>query len=143
LKYVEKASIYMAFYTNSGRAVMRQKSGFPWKTIILSLLLLFGLSGAAYRGGAFEAGFGSLQLRYASADDGLNLGKDAVVVGRVPPNSRIGDGSVVIGPTDSNGNVILNAPMAAGRCAYAGPGSISIGAGAGAGSLPKPCDVKP
>src|SRR6266404_398925 len=123
--------------------MMRRESKFPWKTVIYSVVLLFGLVAVACWGGAFEAELGPLQIRYALADDGLTLGKDAVVVGRVPPNSRIGDGSVVIGPTDSNGNVILNGTMAAGRCAYAGPGSISIGAGAGAGSSPKPCEVKP
>jgi len=62
----------------------------------------------------------------------INVGKDSVVIGDV--SGEIGDGSVVIGPTDSKGNVILNQPMAVGRNAHAGPGSIAIGAGAGAGS---------
>ena len=62
----------------------------------------------------------------------LNVGKDSVVIGNVSGN--IGDGSVVIGATDSRGNVILNQPMAIGRNAHAGPGSIAIGACAGAGS---------
>jgi hypothetical protein len=35
---------------------------------------------------------------------------------------------------DDKGNVILNQPMAIGRDAQAGPGSIAIGAGAKAGS---------
>ncbi|MGD1153157.1 MAG: hypothetical protein ABR911_09835 [Syntrophales bacterium] len=65
-------------------------------------------------------------------DRKLRVGKDAVVYGDV--SGDIGDGSVVIGPTDSRGNVILNRTMAVGRGAYAGPGSIAIGAGAGAGS---------
>ena len=38
------------------------------------------------------------------------------------------------GATDSRGNVVLNQPMAVGRGAKAGPGSIAIGAGAGAGA---------
>jgi hypothetical protein len=65
-------------------------------------------------------------------DRKLRVGKDAVVIGDV--SGDVGDGSVVIGPTDSRGNVILNQTMAVGRDAYAGPGSIAIGAGAGAGS---------
>jgi NDP-sugar pyrophosphorylase family protein len=62
----------------------------------------------------------------------INVGKDSVVIGNVSGN--IGDGSVVIGPTDSHGNVILNQSMAVGRNAFLGPGSIAIGANAGAGS---------
>ena len=61
----------------------------------------------------------------------LDVGKDAVVIGDVSGN--VGEGAVVIGPTDNRGNVILNKPMAVGRNAHAGPGSIAIGAGAGAG----------
>lgn len=61
----------------------------------------------------------------------LKVGKDSVVYGNV--EGEVGDGSVVIGPTDTNGNVILNNTMAIGRGAWAGPNSISIGAGAGAG----------
>lgn len=63
----------------------------------------------------------------------LEVGKDSVVMGNVPPNTRVGDGSVVIGPTDNRGNTIINTPMAVGRGAKAGPGSIAIGANAGAG----------
>lgn len=62
----------------------------------------------------------------------LRVGKDAVVIGKV--SGDVGDGSVVIGPTDDKGNVILRGTMAAGRGAYAGPNSIAIGAGAGAGA---------
>jgi hypothetical protein len=68
---------------------------------------------------------------------GLNVGNDSVVYGRVPAGN-IGNGSVVIGATDSNGNTILNQPMAVGRNAHAGPGSIAIGANAGAGGAPAP-----
>jgi hypothetical protein len=64
----------------------------------------------------------------------FKVGKDSVVIGNVSPNADIGDGSVVIGATDANGNTIINTPMAVGRGAFAGPGSIAIGAGAGAGS---------
>jgi hypothetical protein len=62
----------------------------------------------------------------------LNVGADAVVMGNV--SGSVGNGSVVIGAMDERGNVILNQPMAVGRNAYAGPGSIAIGANASAGS---------
>src|SRR5437016_5676808 len=62
----------------------------------------------------------------------LDVGIDSVVIGHVSGN--VGNGSVVIGPTDDRGNVVLNQPMAVGRNAYAGPGSIAVGAGASAGS---------
>ena len=65
-------------------------------------------------------------------DRRLSVGKDAVVIGDV--SGDVGDGSVVIGATDSKGNVILNQTMAVGRDAHAGRGSIAIGAGAGAGA---------
>jgi len=61
----------------------------------------------------------------------LDVGTDAVVIGRV--SGKIGEGSVVIGATDSRGNVVLTQPMAVGRNAQAGPGSIAIGANASAG----------
>ncbi len=62
----------------------------------------------------------------------LTVGKDSVVIGEV--SGHVGNGSVVIGPTDSNGNTIINRSMAIGSNAKAGPGSIAIGANAGAGS---------
>lgn len=62
----------------------------------------------------------------------LNVGDDSVVIGQV--TGTVGDGSVVIGPSDDHGNVILNQAMAVGRGAFAGPDSIAVGAGAGAGS---------
>ena len=63
----------------------------------------------------------------------MKVGKDSVVIGNIPSDSHVGDGSVVIGATDSRGNTIINQPMAVGRGAQAGPGSIAIGAFAGAG----------
>jgi len=62
----------------------------------------------------------------------IKTGKDTVVIGNV--SGDVGDGSVVIGATDERGNTIINQPMAVGRGASAGPGSIAIGAGASAGS---------
>ena len=63
----------------------------------------------------------------------MKIGKDSVVMGNVPPNAQVGDGSVVIGATDSCGNTILNTSMAIGRGAQAGAGSIAIGTFANAG----------
>lgn len=62
----------------------------------------------------------------------ITVGKDSVVIGNVSGN--VGDGSVVIGPTDTFGNVTLNQSMAIGKNAYASEGSIAIGANAGAGN---------
>jgi hypothetical protein len=78
----------------------------------------------------------------ASADS-LNVGPDAVVMGRVAPNATIGAGSVVIGPTDDHGNTIVNKPMVAGRCAHGGSGDIVLGAhagGAGGGTSDPSCE---
>jgi hypothetical protein len=63
----------------------------------------------------------------------INIGKDSVAIGQVTGN--IGDESVVIGATDSNGNTILNQSIAVGYNAHASPGSIAIGANAGAGTI--------
>ncbi|MDB4491477.1 hypothetical protein N9260_00470 [bacterium] len=62
----------------------------------------------------------------------IETGKDSAVIGDV--QGTVGDGSVVIGATDSKGNTIINQPMAVGRGASSGPGTIAIGAGASAGS---------
>lgn len=61
----------------------------------------------------------------------LNIGEDSVVIGNVKGN--VGNRSVFIGATDSNGNTTLNQPMAVGYNAKAGPGSIAIGSNAMAG----------
>ena len=63
----------------------------------------------------------------------MKTGKHSVVIGNVSGHSDIGEGSVVIGATDANGNTIINTPMAVGYGAKAGLGSIAIGAFAGAG----------
>ena len=63
----------------------------------------------------------------------MKVGKDSVVIGNVPQHVQVGDGSVVIGATDAHGNTIINTPMAVGRGAHAGSGSIAIGAFASAG----------
>ena len=63
----------------------------------------------------------------------MKIGKDSVVIGNVPADAQVGEGCVIIGATDARGNTIINTPMAVGRGAYAGPGSIAIGAGANAG----------
>lgn len=63
----------------------------------------------------------------------MKTGKHSVVIGNVPASSNIGEGSVVIGATDSRGNTVITTPMAVGYGAKAGPGSIAIGAFSGAG----------
>ncbi len=68
----------------------------------------------------------------------MKIGEDSVVVGNVAPDTNIGDRSVVIGPTDENGNTIINKPMAIGYGAKAGPNSIAIGAHASAGAASSP-----
>ena len=74
----------------------------------------------------------------------MKTGKHSVVIGNVPTNSNIGEGSVVVGATDARGNTILNQPMAVGFGAKAGPNSIAIGAFASAGipNLPFPDVLK-
>jgi len=62
------------------------------------------------------------------------VGTESVVMGQIQPNARIGDRSVVIGPTDTHGNVILNQPMIVGHNAHGGPGDLVIGADAGSAS---------
>jgi hypothetical protein len=61
----------------------------------------------------------------------VEVGNDSVVMGQV--KGKVGDGSVVVGPTDTNGNTVITQSMAVGHNAQAGPGSIAIGAGAKAG----------
>jgi hypothetical protein len=65
------------------------------------------------------------------SDEPGEVGKHNVVMGR--HNFRkIGDGNVIIGPTDNSGNVILDREMTIGYRARGGPDSIVIGAFAGA-----------
>lgn len=68
-----------------------------------------------------------------SHSDQVTVGNDSVSMGA--GSGSVGDRSVRIGPTDSRGNTVLNQPMAVGRGAKAGPGSIAIGANAGAGAI--------
>jgi hypothetical protein len=66
----------------------------------------------------------------------MKVGRESVVMGTVPQNIEVGDGSVVIGATDNCGSTNLTTPMAVGKGAFAGPRSIAIGAYAGAGMRP-------
>jgi hypothetical protein len=77
------------------------------------------------------------QTQMSGDNTAPSVGDNSVVYGRVSPNLRVGNNSVVVGATDSNGNTIITQPMAVGAGAYAGPGSIAIGAGAGAGMRPQ------
>lgn len=63
----------------------------------------------------------------------MKVGKHSVVMGNVRSDAEIGEGCVVIGATDANGNTILNTPMAVGYSARASENSIAIGAFAEAG----------
>jgi hypothetical protein len=69
-----------------------------------------------------------------SSNQGVDLGKDATAVGRIPVGSKLGDGSTYVGATDSKGNTILNlGGTAIGNGAQADPTSMAIGAHANAG----------
>jgi hypothetical protein len=71
-------------------------------------------------------------LRPPPAKADLKVGKDAVVYGNFR-SVEAADGAVVVGPTGTNGRTELMQPMALGRDAQAGPGSVAIGSGARAG----------
>lgn len=64
----------------------------------------------------------------------MDIGSRTVVYGNVAPNLKVGDDSVVVGPTDNQGNVSLTGTMALGAYAKAGGSSISVGYKAGAAS---------
>ena len=101
------------------------------------------LSGVLFVGFLITGWIGISQIRQKSAvlhtkrteskESTMEVGKESVVMGNVPKDAKVGDGSVVIGATDANGNTIIDQPMAVGHGAEAGPGSIAIGAGAKAG----------
>ena len=63
----------------------------------------------------------------------METGKFNTVIGKLPPETKLGDGNTIVNAADENGNVIINTPMAVGYGANAGENSISIGAFAGAG----------
>jgi len=66
---------------------------------------------------------------------GISVGTDSVAMGNIPDGSKIGDRSVVVGPTDNKGNTILNqGGLAVGNGAKADSSGIAIGAGATAGN---------
>lgn len=67
----------------------------------------------------------------------MKIGKNSVVMGLVSPDLEVGEGCVIIRPTDERGNTIIDKPMAVGHGAQAGIGSIATGAFAGAGILPQ------
>jgi hypothetical protein len=73
-----------------------------------------------------------------SAQQGPTIGSESTVLGIVPPGTKVGDKSVYMGATDSNGNAIYKQPGAYGYDAHAGPGSIAVGAHAGAGMISPP-----
>jgi hypothetical protein len=68
--------------------------------------------------------------RYAAS--GVSMGDDSVGYGQVPAGTKIGNGSVYIGPTDKNGNTIIPPGTAVGNGASADPTGVAIGAHANA-----------
>jgi hypothetical protein len=67
-------------------------------------------------------------------NQGMDLGTDNTIVGKIPTGSKLGSGNTIVGATDSNGNTIINrGGTAIGNGATADPGSIAIGAHAHAG----------
>jgi hypothetical protein len=63
----------------------------------------------------------------------MKVGHESVVIGQVAAGATIGDRSVVIGATDSNGNTVIR-EGAYGYGAKARPGAVAIGAHANAAS---------
>ena len=63
----------------------------------------------------------------------METGKFNTVIGKLPPETKLGDGNTIVNAADENGNVIINTPMAVGYGAKSSETSISIGAFAGSG----------
>ena len=70
---------------------------------------------------------------------GIELGTDNTIVWKeLPTGSKLGNGNTIVGPTDPNGNTIINrGGTAIGTGAMADPTSIAIGAHAHAGGIPQ------
>lgn len=68
----------------------------------------------------------------------ITVGADSVGMGLIPPGTKIGDRSVLVGATDSNGNTVIPGGTAVGYGAHADPTSVAIGAGAGGGQQLNP-----
>jgi hypothetical protein len=66
----------------------------------------------------------------------ITVGTDSVGMGLIPPGTKIGDRSVLVGATDSNGNTIIPGGTAVGYGAHADPTSVAIGSNAGGGQQP-------
>ncbi|MFG0529330.1 hypothetical protein ACF8FB_03150 [Pseudomonas sp. yb_2] len=71
---------------------------------------------------------------YSEKGKGLQVGDMSVVMGKIPPGTRVGYGSVVLGATDERGNCIYNTPMTVGYGAKGNSTSVVIGAFAGSAS---------
>ncbi len=115
-------------------------TAFVWLLITLYLggVLLFMIPKKANSSEAIKTDFTNGVVKMGKTntvketENKLTVGEDSVVMGKVPPNTNVGNGSVVIGATDDKGNTIINTPMAVGRNAHVGTGSIAIGANSGA-----------
>ena len=102
--------------------------------------------------GTFDAVRGNLSAPSGRGSPFHSLGESSMetckfntVIGKLPPETKLGDGNTIVNAADENGNVIINTPMAVGYGAKASPGSVAIGAFASAGieapasqQLPKP-----
>jgi hypothetical protein len=97
-------------------------------------ILIGGVQLLHGRANAQSAQKGDVMSGEPAPPSSLSVGDESVVVGRVAPNTRVGNRSTIVGATDDRGNTILNTPMAIGHGAYAGPGSVAIGTGAGSGA---------
>jgi len=124
------AFVFYALYKDWLRlravANLTREQRFKLFQLFLVLTFVFGVSSLGL--------FGYLRKIEASVQRGSQptVGQESVAIGRVA--GPVGDRSVVIGATDSNGNTIITQPMAVGYNAQAGPGSIAIGANARAGA---------
>jgi hypothetical protein len=103
-----------------------------WRVSLSGVVGAF--AGACVLIGGVQLLHGGANARSVPPTSNLDVGDESVVVGRVAPNTRVGNRSTIVGATDDRGNTILNIPMAIGHGAYAGPSSIAIGTGAGAGT---------
>ncbi|MBF0386855.1 MAG: hypothetical protein HQL20_03250 [Candidatus Omnitrophica bacterium] len=108
---------------------------YKWASVLVVSCVLIGLSIISWMTNFFgEKGKQSATNNNVQIlDNRFEVGNDSVVMGNVS-SGKVGNRSVVVGPTDNRGNVNVNQSGAYGYGAHAGPGSIAIGAYAGAGS---------
>ena len=79
----------------------------------------------------------SPKVKAVPPTQGTTVGNDSVAMGKIAQGSKIGDRSVQIGATDSNGNTIVQ-PGAYGFDAHSGPGGTAVGEHSGGGVPAQP-----